>query len=98
MTKENRVASTLNGEKYFQYVIQFEDDFGGGLGKLMNYGWDIVSIFVDFLKLFYEIKYRFFCSLYVTSNNVCQHIYEIKKYLDEICHSESPLLEVWQVL
>lgn len=90
--QEYRVAFTSMGEEGLKYVAHFRVDLTGRLGKLVDYDWDVFSIFLEFLELFYENATNFFCSLYFTSNDFYQHIYEIKEKLDEMCESENALL------
>lgn len=62
------------------------------MGKSIDYDWKVVPIFVKFLKLFYEITIKFFDSLYVTSNDFCQDVFEVNEQLDEMCDSENIML------
>lgn len=51
-----------------------------------------MSVFVEFLRLFYKITTKFSNSLYVISHNFCQHISNVNDQLDDMCESENALL------
>lgn len=93
--KGYKVTFALMGEEDLQYVGHFYNDLGGRLSNV-DHDWDF-SIFVDFLRHFYEITIRFLGSLYITSNNFYQHISEIKKLMDKIYNNDNPLLGVWKM-
>ncbi|XP_042974756.1 zinc finger BED domain-containing protein RICESLEEPER 4-like [Carya illinoinensis] len=75
-TQEYKLAFALLGEEDIQYIKYFENQ--AGLGKPMTEDWDVVSTFVDFLRLFYEITTILSGSLYPTSHHFCQQICKFK--------------------
>lgn len=75
-----------------QYIKQFEDE--GGMGKFINDYWDVVEIFVDFLRLFYEMITRIYSSLYPTFNTFCKQICKVKEKLDQMCRSDQTRREM----
>lgn len=83
------------GDENIQYFKQDEDE--GGMGKPINDDWDVVEIFVDFLRLFNEVITRIFSSLYPTSNDFCQQIYKIKEKLDKMCGSDQTRLWIMKL-
>lgn len=91
-SQEYRATFTSMGEEGLKYVAHFKVDSTGRLNKPVDYDWDIVSIFLEFLELFYENTTNFFGSLYFSSNDFYQHISELKEKLDEMCESENALL------
>ena len=74
--QEYRLAFALLGDEDIQYVKYFDDH--GGLGKPVEDDWEIVTNFVEFLRLFYDVTMRLSGALYPTSNIVCQQICRVK--------------------
>ena len=80
--QEYKLAFTLLGDEDIQYVKYFDDH--GGLGKPVEDDWEIVTNFVEFLRLFYDVTMRLSGTLYPTSNIVCQQICRVKEELDDM--------------
>ncbi|XP_060967282.1 zinc finger BED domain-containing protein RICESLEEPER 1-like [Cannabis sativa] len=62
------------------------------VGPPSSSDWECATVFVKFLKTFYEVTLKFSGSLHVTSNNFYHEICEIHTQLGDLCGSSDPLL------
>ena len=79
---EYKAAFQLLGDEDIQYVKYFDEH--GGSRKPNDDDWVVVSTFVDFLGLFYDVTLNISGSLYPTSHGFCQQICRVKEELEDM--------------
>ncbi|KAG2718431.1 hypothetical protein I3760_03G220000 [Carya illinoinensis] len=80
--QEYKTAFQLLGDEDIQYVKYFDEH--GGSRKPNDDDWVVVSTFVDFLGLFYDVTLNISDSLYPTSYGFCQQICRVKEELEDM--------------
>lgn len=87
-----RKAFDAMSDEDIQYARHFDEDKGRS-GQPINYDWENIWIFIEFLRLFYEVTYTIFWSLYVTSTEYCQQVCQVKEQLDEMYENVDSTLQ-----
>ena len=92
--QEYKAAFQLLGDEDIQYVKYFDEH--GGSRKPNDDDWVVVSTFVDFLGLFYDVTLNISGSLYPTSHGFCQQICRVKEELEDMRRDSNEKMRGWQ--
>jgi hypothetical protein len=65
---------------------------GEGIDVPINLDWEGASVFVKFLKVFYDATLSFSCSLHVTTNTFFKNLCDIEKSLQKWSNSDDVVL------
>uniref|UniRef100_A0A803PIE6 BED-type domain-containing protein n=1 Tax=Cannabis sativa TaxID=3483 RepID=A0A803PIE6_CANSA len=90
--KFKKAFNRLEGDMYF--TSYFDEPLNGKKidGPPSELDWDNASVFLKFLKIFYEVTLKFSGSLYSTSNLYFLEICEVKQELNVLSKDSSNLL------